>query len=178
MKPSGFVSKGENAFQGYWRVFGGVWALLRSTYFWIAILLTVTLPDLWRSTDVSGEPTWSGVTIDIAPSILGFALGGMAIMLAFSNGKFLEAIRQKGKDSSYLRKIMASFFHFCVVLTASVMTAYVSKFYWNEYLSAVGVFLTLYGILLVLATASRIWHTARIFNVVSDDEGPAQPTDD
>jgi hypothetical protein len=92
----------------------------------------------------------------------------MAIMLAFSSGKFLEAIRQKGKDKSYLRKIMASFFHFCIVLTASIITAYISKIYSNMYLSIAGVFLSIYGVLLTLATASRIWHTARIFNAVSE----------
>ncbi|WP_156361369.1 hypothetical protein [Sphingomonas sp. Leaf67] len=169
-KPSASVP-GENAFQGYWRVFGGTWQILRSTYFWISGILTLTLPKVWQTKDGS-ERVWTGITLDVTPSLLGFALGGMAIMLAFSSGKFLEAIRQKGKDNSYLRKIMASFFHFCVVLTASILTAYISRFYDNDYLSAVGVFLSYYGILLVLATASRIWHTARIFNAVSDAEKP------
>lgn len=113
------------------------------------------------------------MTLGVVPSLLGFALGGMAIMLAFSSGKFLEAIRQRGKDNSYLRKIMASFFHFCVVLTAATILAYVSKFYSNDYLSAAGVFCSFYGVLLVLATASRIWHTARIFNAVSDNDQSA-----
>jgi hypothetical protein len=168
-KQSAFVSSSENAFQGYWRVFGGIWGILRSTYFWLAVVLTVTLPDIWRATDRStGDLLWPSVTLDVVPSLLGFALGGMAIMLAFSSGRFLEAIRQKGKDNSYLRKIMASFFHFCVVLTISLFIAYISKFYKNEYLSAAGVFFSFYGVLLVLATASRVWHTARIFNAVSE----------
>jgi VanZ family protein len=97
-------------------------------------------------------------------------------MLAFSSGKFLEAIRQKGRDNSYLRMLMASFFHFCGVLTLSILVAYISEFYPNRYLSAVGVFLSIYALLLVMATVSRVWHTARIFNAVTDSEGP--PTDD
>lgn len=134
--------------------------------------MTATLPKLWQPA-ASGERVWAGITLGVVPSLLGFALGGMAIMLAFSSGKFLEAIRQRGKDNSYLRKIMASFFHFCVVLTGAILLAYVSKFYDNDYVSAVGVFFSLYGILLVLATASRIWHTARIFNAVSDSDKSA-----
>ncbi|HEX8194112.1 MAG TPA: hypothetical protein VF552_14555 [Allosphingosinicella sp.] len=164
---------GENAFQGYWRVFGGIWQIARSTYFWLAAILTATLPKLWLTAEQGGEPVWVSVTLDIVPSLLGFALGGMAIMLAFSSGKFLEAIRQRGKDNSYLRKIMASFFHFSVVLTVALVIAYVSKFYGNRYLSFVGVFFSLYGVLLILATASRIWHTARIFNAVTENDKPA-----
>lgn len=168
---------GENAFQGYWRVFGGVTSLLRSTYFWGSLLMTGVLPKLWTTVGPDGKPTWAALTLNIAPSLLGFALGGMAIMLAFSSGRFLEAIRQKGKDKSYLRKMMASFFHFCLVLSAAILVAFVSNFYVNPALSFVGVLLSIYGLLLVLATASRIWHTARIFNAVSDYENPPRGLD-
>jgi hypothetical protein len=167
-KQSGSATARENAYRGYWRVFGGVWGLLRSTYLWVAVLLTATLPQLWLATDQDGKLRWPSVTLDVAPSLLGFALGGMAIMLAFSNGKFLEAIRQNGKDNSYLRKLMASFFHFSGVLTLGIIVAYVAEFYPHRYISAIGVFLSLYGLLLVMATVSRIWHTARIFNAVTE----------
>lgn len=143
--------------------------MLKSTYFWVAVVMTILFPKTWTATDSSGR-IWAGVTLGVTPSLLGFALGGMAIMLAFSSGKFLEAIRQRGRDNSYFRKIMASFFHFCVVLSASILVAFISKFYSNDVISAVGVFLSFYGVLLVLATASRIWHTARIFNAVSDGD--------
>jgi Na+/H+ antiporter NhaD/arsenite permease-like protein len=137
-------------------------------------LLTSLLPGLWTTLDGDGRPLWASLTLDIAPSLLGFALGGMAIMLAFSSGRFLEAIRQKGKDKSYLRKMMASFFHFCAVLTAATLVGFVSSFYVNKVVSFIGVLLSIYGLLLVIATASRIWHTARIFNAVSDYDPMAQ----
>lgn len=159
----------ENAFQGYWRVYGGVWSVLRSTYFWVAVVLTIVFPDVWRNKDAFQTPVWAGITLGIFPSVLGFALGGMAIMLSFSTGKFLDSIRQRGRDDSYLRKMMASFFHFTLILTAALLVAFLTKFYSNEYFSAFGVFLSFYGILLITATASRIWHTARIFNMVRGD---------
>lgn len=68
-------------------------------------------------------------TLDIAPSLLGFATGGMAIMFAFSSGRFLKAIQQGGKDKSYLRKVIATFYHFGLVSMLSIIAAYVSKFY-------------------------------------------------
>ena len=159
-------------------MFGGIWSLLRSTYFLGSLAGTCLLPRLWQMTGPDGKPLWAGITIDVVPSLLGFALGGMAIMLAFSSGRFLEAIRQKGKDKSYLRKMMASFFHFCLVLTAALLLAFVSNFYANDALSFAGVFASIYGLVLVLATASRIWHTARIFNAVTEYDQPTGRPED
>ena len=121
------------------------------------------------------------LTVDIAPSMLGFALGGMAIMLAFSSGKFLDAIRQKGKPDSYFLKMIASFFHFAVVLASAIILVFVQKMVWlhTTILNAasfLGFFMSLYGILLVLATAASVWHTARIFNEVREsDNAPRGP---
>lgn len=163
----------ENAFEGYWRVYGGVWALVRSTYFWVAAVITIVSPSMWRSVD-GKAPEWIGLALDIIPSLLGFALGGMAIMLAFSSGKFLDAIRQKGKMNSYFMKMMASFFHFTFVLCCSMIATFIVRLplprVLAPYASAGGFFLSIYGILLVLATAASIWHTARIFNAVRSND--------
>ena len=162
----------NNAFQGYWKAYGGFWSLLRSTYFLVAIALTILCAKLWIP--VKGETLgWVQLTVDIIPSLLGFALGGMAIMLAFSSGKFLDAIRQKGKDDSYFLKMMASFFHFTIVLTGALVMAYLAQPGWlpnwiNWGVSFLGFLLSIYGILLALSTVSSIWHTARIFNKVKE----------
>jgi hypothetical protein len=166
--------EGENAYQGYWRVYGRFGKLLRSTYLWLAIVLTISSRELWSlPASATASPPWVSLAVDIVPSVLGFALGGMAIMLAFSSGKFLDAIRQKGKANSYFMKMMASFFHFALVLTSAIIFAFLQKLTWlgaevRTPLSALGFFLTVYGILLVLATVAGIWHTARIFNEVRD----------
>lgn len=91
-------------------------------------------------------------------------------MLSFSSGRFLEAIRQSGREDSYFMKMMASFFHFSIILTAALIIAILSKSQHNEYLSVIGMGFLLYGILLVPATAASIWHTARVFNASVDDE--------
>jgi hypothetical protein len=153
----------KNSIQGYWSVFGGGWALLRSTYFLGSLILTLVYPDLWHNLE-NGKPVWASLAIDILPSLLGFALGGMAIMLSFSSGRFLEAVRQGGKEDSFFMKMMASFFHFSIVLTTALIIAMISETFHHIALSFVGVWLTYYGITLVVATAGSIWHTARIFN--------------
>lgn len=137
--------------------------MLRSTYFWAALVLTLLSNNL--CTDRLPEPPkWSSLAIGIIPNLLGFALGGMAIMLSFSSGRFLEAIRQKRKEDSYFMKMIASFFHFSSVLTCSLIAAILSQNFSNLYLSMAGLFFLFYGILLVPATAASIWHTARVFN--------------
>ena len=113
--------KGENSLRGYWRVYGGITAVLRSTYFWMAILITA-LSGVATAKDGEGL-IWPQMTIEIVPSLLGLGLGAMALMLSFSSGRFLEAIKQKGKDRSYLRKVMASFYHFALVLVAALVAA-------------------------------------------------------
>lgn len=166
----------ENAYQGYWRVYGGVASLLRSTYFWLGLVITILARGLWVI-EAGKTPAWVALATSIVPSLLGFALGGMAIMLAFSSGKFLDAIRQKGKHDSYFMKIIASFFHFAVVLAGALMIALVEGGlspvpYLRQGAEFAGFFLTVYGILLVLAIVSSVWHTARIFNAVRENDTP------
>jgi hypothetical protein len=153
----------NNAYQGYWKIFGGVWSLLRSTYFWIALILTLLSQPLWIER-YNNPPGWVDIATGVIPNLLGFALGGMAIMLSFSSGRFLEAIRQSGREDSYFMKMIASFFHFSIVLTCSLLIAILSRSLHHEILSFAGVACLFYGILLVPATAASIWHTARVFN--------------
>ena len=157
----------DNSIQGYWSVFGGFWGLLRSTYFWLALVVTIISSSLWTKYE-NGDPIWVEIAIDIAPSLLGFALGGMAIMLSFSSGRFLSAVRQSGKPDSFFMKMMASFVNFSAVLTASLVIALISKSNSFIAMSFVGVFLLIYGVLLVVSTAASVWHTARIFNAAVD----------
>lgn len=164
----------RNAYQGYWQVFGGFWSLLRSTYFWLATVITLISKPLWVN-QTDGVPKWVELATGIIPNLLGFALGGMAIMLSFSSGRFLEAIRQKGKEDSYFMKMIASFFHFSIILTASLLVSLLSRSISNQYLSIFGLGCLLYGILLVPATAASIWHTARVFNAAiepAEDQVP------
>lgn len=105
---------------------------------------------------------------------MGFALGGMAIMLSFSTGRFLEAIRQKGRPDSFFMKVVASFFHFSVMLGASLLIALLTKVFPNIYLSGIGFFSSVYGVMLAIATVDHLWQTATLYNTVRDkDDKPS-----
>jgi len=122
----------------------------------------------WSKPDADENWAWVNLTLSVVPSLLGFAVGGMAIMLAFSSGKFLEAIRQKGKNNSYFMKVISAFFHFTLVLVLAIVVALIGKAFPNIYISALGFFTTIYGVLLAVATIDHLWQTAMIFNKARD----------
>lgn len=110
---------------------------------------------------------WSQLAIDIVPSMLGFSLGGMAIMLAFAGANYFEHIAQKGKPDSFFISVVANFFHFVLIQTIALITAFISKAYPNDIVSGFGFFSLVYAILVGVGTAGQLLNTARIFNAAS-----------
>jgi hypothetical protein len=154
-------------FKIYWGLYGGWRALATSPFLYLAVILTALLRPFWSSVAADGSVTWAQVAIDIVPSMLGFSMGGMAIMLAFSDGKFFTAITQKGKADSFFVKVVASFYHFIVVQSSALIFALVGKAYSHPVLSGVGVGLLLYAMLTAVAVAGQLLHAARIFNATA-----------
>jgi hypothetical protein len=138
--------------------------------------------DLWWVSDEKMVPLWLPFSLNVTPSVLGFSLGGMAILLAFSTDRFLYAIKQGGKENSYFMKVMASFFHLAVVQVISLISSLfivpkIIPYPLYIIISFTGFFLTLYGLFLVISTVATLWHTGRIFNKIdaSRPDNPANP---
>ena len=153
-------------FQIYWKLYGGARALATSPYIYLSIFLTAGLYRFWLKEN-QGERIWAQTSIDIIPSMLGFSMGGMAIMLAFSNTKIFLTVSEEGKPHSYFMKIIANFFHFIIIQSFSLILALFSKVYSNNILSAFGFFTLIYSITLGLAMAGQLLSTARIFNATA-----------
>lgn len=163
----------------YWYVYGGFWSLTRSTYFGLAVVSVLVGLDSWWIKVCGEVPVWREFAIAVIPSVLGFALGGMAIMLAFSTDRFLFAIKQGGKDDSYFMKVVASFFHLTIVLVTCMFCALfldpkIVPRILAIAISGIGFFTLSYGMLLIISTAAALWHTARIFNRI--DTAQRDPT--
>lgn len=133
------------------------------------MIVTVICYPLWNTEPMQDGffRPWSQLAIDIVPSMLGFSLGGMAIMLAFSGANYFEYIAQKGKPDSYYVSVVANFFHFVLVQTIALIVAFVSKAYANDWVSGLGFLFLVYAILVGVATAGQLLNTARIFNAAS-----------
>lgn len=145
--------------------------MLTSAYLYVAAIITACLYPLWGS--AAAQKDWPQIAIDVIPSMLGFSMGGMAIMLAFSNRTIFSAISQKGRPDSFFMKVIANFFHFILMQTSAIVLSLLTKAYGTLPLSAAAFFVFVYAILVGLATAGQLLRTAQIFNaagsIASDD---------
>jgi hypothetical protein len=166
------VGNAIQTFRRYWTLYGGWSALLRSPYLYIAFVITLLCRELWAP--VEGKGDWADVCLSILPNLLGFSMGGMAIMLAFSNATIFAAITQKGRDDSLFLKVIANFYHFILVQGLSIVLAVISKANPGPYLSFVGFWAMVYAILVAVATAGQLLRTAEVFNKAGgiDDTRP------
>ena len=82
----------------YWRLYGGIWAVLLSPFFQLSLILGIVVPQfLHVYNDIAA------VTISIVPCLLGFSVGAMAILLAFSSSRIFTVIAEEGSDKSFFR---------------------------------------------------------------------------
>ncbi|AKR56286.1 hypothetical protein XM25_10860 [Devosia sp. H5989] len=152
-------------FSRYWGLYGGLRALLRSPYLYCALLVTVLCEPFWTKIDPQGESSWAQTSIDIIPSLLGFSMGGMAIMLAFSNATIFTAITQKGKPNSLFLTVVANFYHFILFQIISIILAIGTRAFPSvRPLSFFGFWAMIYAILVALATAGQLLRMAEVFN--------------
>lgn len=114
----------------YWAAYGGWSELFGSFYFRAAVLVTALT---WGSWTARGW--WDTVTA-VLPNVLGFTLGGYAILLSFGDEKFrtllaaskAESLDQgaSGSPSPY-RQLSASFLHFIVIQSFALIAALIAK---------------------------------------------------
>ena len=149
----------------YWKLYGGWRALLFSPYLAAAFIVAIPCVGLWQP---GADATWADTSISVLPSLMGFSMAGMAIMLAFSHPESLRAVTQKGKGNSYFLKVAASLCHFLVVQIVALLCALVRKsgFEWAPF-SYFGVLMFLYAIFVSLGAAGQLFNTARIMNAAA-----------
>jgi hypothetical protein len=109
----------RSVIRDYWSAYHGWPALLSSPYLHAAAVLTILLWSRWTS------PEWPDDVIAIVPSVLGFSLGGYAMLLAFGDVKFLQLLAEPEEEGavSYYVALNASFVHFIVVQMLAIVMA-------------------------------------------------------
>ncbi|RUW32295.1 hypothetical protein [Mesorhizobium sp. M1E.F.Ca.ET.041.01.1.1] len=154
-------------------LYGRSKALLTSPYLYVAAAIAGGLFPIWLA-ESGGSKTWPQLAIDILPSMIGFSMGGMAIMLAFSNAKIFKTIAEDGDPKSYFMTIIANFFHFILAQTLGMIIALFASAYPNNILSFFGFWALVYAMLVGVATAGQLLMTAQIFNatasIIKDDD--------
>lgn len=109
-------------FKRYWRIYGGRKSLMSSPYFHAAVLLSFLLSPFWST------PGWWDTVFSTIPSILGFSLGGYAILMALGDNEFQRLITgsKKEKQSPFM-DLSVTFAHFIILQIISLIFAIISK---------------------------------------------------
>lgn len=154
-------------FRRYWRIYGGWRALFSSVYFYAALALTAACYPYWSKVGTASAQ----LAVDVVPSVMAFSLGGMAIVLAFSEGRFLKVIRQSGKEESLFMKVITNFFHFLTIQTLALISAMiVFAFPLYKEPSGIAFFFLAYSVATAIASAAGLFNVSRLYNVVGDDD--------
>lgn len=162
-----------------WQAYGGLKGLLCSPYFWSSAAATVVIQcfavENWK---------WYTTSLAVLPNLLGFSLGGYAVLLAFGDGRFLDAMRGPEPDEEYSPYLQASASLAWFVL-AQILALIVSVFFeftvstprpgsaW-ETLQGVGFFLGcwlfVYSMFLSLAATLSIFFLSRMYDLLPKDQ--------
>lgn len=162
------------SFSTYLRIYGGWRALCSSAYLAIAIVMTALCFPLWTN------PGWWDDVLSVSPSVLGFSLGGYAILLAFGSDDFrtLSAGELDNKPSPWM-ELSAAFVHFIVIQLFGLVLALIAKgrpfsamgledFSSRVWITtscwALGFLVFAYGLVLVLASTFRILDVTHAFD--------------
>lgn len=104
----------------YWASYGGWVAVFYSPFFHLALLVTLITNNLWLESD------WGSLALSIMPSLLGFTLGGYALLVTISDKEFFDILidnqNQSEKPSPFL-ELNSSFVHFIILQIVSIILA-------------------------------------------------------
>jgi hypothetical protein len=156
----------------YWFTYGGLRSILRSPHVHVSFLLTITciafgIPDV-RAADIA---------LGAVPNLLGFTVGALAIVLAFSSADIFRALAEDGKPTSFFMTLTANLTHFVSVQVLALIIAALAKFTGVRLLDYIALFFLFYAVLVTFATALQLFHTARIYNANASipDRGKPSP---
>lgn len=156
-------------FKRYWEVYGGYRSLMCSPYFHLSLVMfALTWPFLGGRTDVE----WYGLVIEISPDLLGFSLGGYAILLAFGNDDFLCALSGDDADGpSPFMKMNVAFVNFIIFQVVALVSAVLSMV-WEASTGPIawfGYLVFLYSLLLAMAAVIAVFQLSDWFNTFNED---------
>lgn len=162
----------RKSFLLYWENYGGFTSLIRSPYLHFALIFTFLALPFWTT---EHDPLWYEVSLAIIPSILGFTLGGYAILLAFGDERFRQLISGKEKDdtSSPFMGVNSTFVHFILVQVVAILAAiFASAWQLKSGIFALfGFFLFSYSILTAAAAAMAVLRVAHWFDIWKTRKG-------
>jgi hypothetical protein len=143
----------------YWAIYGGLYAVVTSPYFQIPLVLTLLCIPFWQPSVTAHE-----IALSAVPNLLGFTVGALAIVLAFSSAEFFATLAEDGEPKSFFMKLTANLTHYILVQVIALIVAAVAKITGWRILDFVSLFFLLYAVIVTFAAGVQLFHTAVIYN--------------
>jgi hypothetical protein len=118
------------------------------------------------------------MAISVIPNLLGFTVGAMAIVLAFSSAPIFKMLAQDGDPRSFFMRLTANLVHFIVVQASALIIGIVGKATGNSTIDGFALFFLFYGVLVTLSAGIQLLQTASLYNAHASLEDPAPIADD
>ncbi len=169
----------------YWTVYGGLVALFKSPYLHLAVALCCVSAHFW----ITGQ--WWDQPLAVIPNLLGFSLGGLAMLLSFGSAEFQKFI--SGKEPGEIAptafmEVSATFVHFMLLQLAALLVATIFKsldFYlpWPAtarpiinsltiVFSGLGYLLFLYSLTAMIAAVFSVFRMTSWFEIFQNAQEP------
>lgn len=143
---------------GYWKAYGGWSAFLRSPAFWFSVAVTILCIPAWD------KGQWMDATLSIVPSLTGFSLGAMAIVLAFPSSPLFKLFAERGRVDSYYLDLSSRFVHFIFIQVIALLLALIGRAYCNNVIGFLGFLSLTYAISSAALAALSLFGVAQIHN--------------
>ena len=164
--------------RAYWGTYGGLRAVAKSPYAHASLLLTLLT---WPSWSVPG---WWDQPMTVLPNMLGFTLGGYAMLMAFGDERFKRFLTGPKRGESPYSGISSTFLHFLILQGLALLCAVVAKsrpfsgtawldklfsvyplisaarIYFTQVLWAMAFFLFIYAILSAIAASFAVFRVS------------------
>jgi hypothetical protein len=143
----------------YWEIYGGFGALIRSPYVHLALLFTLVCLPFWQH-DIKAFD----VALGVIPNLLGYTVGALAIVLAFSSAKIFAILAEKGNPHSFFMKLTANLIHFILVQALALIFGTLAKITGATLLDVLTLFFAFYAVMVTVAAGLQLFLTAIIYN--------------
>lgn len=155
----------QKSFSIYWEAYGGRASLIQSPYLYAALVVSILSLPLLRN---ESETAWFSVSLSALPNLLGFTLGGYAILLALGNDQFQSAISGRDEDDeiSGFMMINATFVHFIIVQIVAILLALIGSAWGAKtgIFAFAGLLTFTYSIMTAVAAAMSILRLSNLYD--------------
>src|SRR5260370_15782446 len=168
LRPSGSLFNKQwksqaDAISHYWAIYGGFKSLILSPYLHLSLILTQIWFAFWAPKIAASE-----IAVGVLPNLLGFTVGALAIVLAFSSAPVFKTLAEKGNPRSFFMKLTASLIHFILAQVLALVAAIVGRITESPSIDVVALFLLFYAVMVTFAAGLPLFFSPVIFNSTSE----------